>query len=656
MKKLNYIASFLILSFSLTGLYVPAIALADTGVPSGSLVAIYDVGTQTLSVSGSYNNAPTKDKKQPGYALFINNNTPETSSIDSIVHILPKTESGILSDSHSLESAPEKVCLVVYDLDIVDGVPEKTSGGHSTQPAGTDRNDDNSWDKEIKNIKGKKAFLNDDCVVPEITNGENENTAVINAVKIVCPAENLLPNWGNGGPDITFTTASDFLEENPTCYTEDWTFEWAPDGTSNPGDNGEVGGGAWTAFSGSVEVPAGSLIWVREQFVDGYIPFSGDTDGNDGWNEVSAELYCHTDVLNYDNYDFINPVVAGETYHCIGFNVPTEQEVPNNTPTADAGPNQILTLPTNSTNLDGTGTDTDGTIVSYVWTQISGPTTVDPEDVEDPAISGLVAGTYVFKLTVTDDDGATGEDTVTITINPEPRGETTECSDGIDNDDPEDTLIDALDPGCHTDGDAGNPDSYNPNDDDETDEVVELPVCSDGEDNDGDELVDSADPGCHTDGDADNPDSYNPNDDAETDVVEQTSSRSRTSGGSRRIIPTPTIGEVLGAQSSCGIYVEKFLRVGYDNNVEAVVKVQTFLNSYMNAGLRVDGIYGSKTEAAVRAFQLKHADKILTPWGITASTGIFYLTTQTEVNNIMCPTLNLPIPSNLINFYPGVIN
>ena len=41
-------------------------------------------------------------------------------------------------------------------------------------------------------------------------------------------------------------------------------------------------------------------------------------------------------------------------------------------------------------------------------------------------------------------------------------GPATECSDGLDNDDPEDTLADIDDPECHTDGDAGNPDSYDP--------------------------------------------------------------------------------------------------------------------------------------------------------------------------------------------------
>lgn len=43
------------------------------------------------------------------------------------------------------------------------------------------------------------------------------------------------------------------------------------------------------------------------------------------------------------------------------------------------------------------------------------------------------------------------------------------CSDGVDNDDPEDELADADDPGCHTDNDAGNPASYDPDDTSEID-------------------------------------------------------------------------------------------------------------------------------------------------------------------------------------------
>jgi LPXTG-motif cell wall-anchored protein len=45
------------------------------------------------------------------------------------------------------------------------------------------------------------------------------------------------------------------------------------------------------------------------------------------------------------------------------------------------------------------------------------------------------------------------------------------------------------------------------------------PQCSDGIDNDGDGVIDADDPGCHTDGDASNPDSYDPLHDSELDAA-----------------------------------------------------------------------------------------------------------------------------------------
>ena len=98
-----------------------------------------------------------------------------------------------------------------------------------------------------------------------------------------------------------------------------------------------------------------------------------------------------------------------------------------------------------------------------------------------------------------------------------------QCSDKVDNDG--DGVVDAADPGCHTDGNANNPDSYNPNDNSEADSRPTAgsggedgaAECSDNRDNDGDGRVDERDPGCHSDGNANNPASYNPDDDSESD-------------------------------------------------------------------------------------------------------------------------------------------
>ena len=66
-----------------------------------------------------------------------------------------------------------------------------------------------------------------------------------------------------------------------------------------------------------------------------------------------------------------------------------------------------------------------------------------------------------------------------------------QCADGLDNDG--DGRVDSADPGCHTDGKANNPASFDPNDNLEADAI---PQCRDGIDNDGDGRVDLDDPDC----------------------------------------------------------------------------------------------------------------------------------------------------------------
>src|SRR5258706_1616483 len=91
----------------------------------------------------------------------------------------------------------------------------------------------------------------------------------------------------------------------------------------------------------------------------------------------------------------------------------------NQVPVANAGNNITMTLPTNSTTLSGSGTDADGTIVSYAWTRVSGPTTftLGTANAAATTLINLVQGTYIFRLTVTDNSGATGTDDVTVTVN-----------------------------------------------------------------------------------------------------------------------------------------------------------------------------------------------------------------------------------------------
>ncbi len=162
-------------------------------------------------------------------------------------------------------------------------------------------------------------------------------TATVVATKIVCDTEADLPNWGDGnGPDITSSTASTFLNTHPNCHlSPDWSFQWAPNGTPNPGDNNTTPAGIpWTTFGPtagdgtiSVQIPPtanGILTWFREVLKTGFVLFTG---ANITQN-VSAEMYCNTDHLKYDNYDWIDGAQVGNTYQCIAFNAPTSQTPP----------------------------------------------------------------------------------------------------------------------------------------------------------------------------------------------------------------------------------------------------------------------------------------------------------------------------------------
>ncbi|NTX34623.1 discoidin domain-containing protein [Myxococcus sp. CA033] len=105
----------------------------------------------------------------------------------------------------------------------------------------------------------------------------------------------------------------------------------------------------------------------------------------------------------------------------------------NQAPVANAGADRSLVLPTSSLTLTGTGTDADGTIASYAWTQVSGTTaTLSGASTATLAVSGLSAGTFVFRLTVTDDDGATHSDDVTVTVTNAPPNQAPVANAGAD--------------------------------------------------------------------------------------------------------------------------------------------------------------------------------------------------------------------------------
>jgi hypothetical protein len=103
---------------------------------------------------------------------------------------------------------------------------------------------------------------------------------------------------------------------------------------------------------------------------------------------------------------------------------------------------------------------------------------------------------------------------------------------------------------------------------------------------------------------------------------------------------------VLGAASStpaspasCDAYLTAFIRFGGFNDSDQVKRLQAVLHDFEGAAIGASGVYDAATHAAVHAFQKKYESEILTPWGISKSTGYVYLTTRKKINEIYCRNL-----------------
>lgn len=158
--------------------------------------------------------------------------------------------------------------------------------------------------------------------------------------------------------------------------------------------DGTIAGYAWVKISG----PTGGSI-------------TSPTSASTGITGLQQGTYAYqltvTDNSGATGSDFVQIIV--------------EPAIPpaNEPPTAYAGEDTTITLPTNTADLTGSGADTDGTIVSYLWEKISGPTggSITNASSATTMATSLVEGTYSYKLTVTDNLGATGSDFVQIIVN-----------------------------------------------------------------------------------------------------------------------------------------------------------------------------------------------------------------------------------------------
>lgn len=98
----------------------------------------------------------------------------------------------------------------------------------------------------------------------------------------------------------------------------------------------------------------------------------------------------------------------------------TKETPPETPPLADAGNFQTVQMPVTTATVTGKGTTTNGAIVGYLWSQVSGPNVPSITSPSSPStgITGLTAGTYIFQFAVIDNYGLTGVDTVSVLVKP----------------------------------------------------------------------------------------------------------------------------------------------------------------------------------------------------------------------------------------------
>jgi len=222
------------------------------------------------------------------------------------------------------------------------------------------------------------------CVNDPVCEVEESSEITIKAYKVVCESEIYLPNWGevelisndpyNEPNLITSNTAADYVSRvndfygRDVCWLqEDWKFQWGFDdktgqeGVDKAGSGDFVGEADGTTSAGLCGAPYcgpntytgteysdwktfgptdsngetsvtvsdiedASSVWVREVLQDGFIPFTYPTDGPREDN-VTAELYCYDDILNYDNFDHVINVKEGGVYNCVAFNAPKRVKI-----------------------------------------------------------------------------------------------------------------------------------------------------------------------------------------------------------------------------------------------------------------------------------------------------------------------------------------
>jgi hypothetical protein len=204
-------------------------------------------------------------------------------------------------------------------------------------------------------------------------------------------------------------------------YTKGTTTTTAPTGNAAPVANAgsdkslTLPTNSTTIYGNATDSDGSVVSYAWSKKSGGSVTMSGTTTKTLATSAMAEGTYVFTLTVKDDkgalDTDDITVVVKSST----------TSTTSNIAPVANAGSDKVVVLPTTSIAITGSGNDSDGSISSYAWSKISGGSvSITGNTTNTLKLSNLLAGTYVFRLTVKDSKGAIDTDDMTVIVNHAP--------------------------------------------------------------------------------------------------------------------------------------------------------------------------------------------------------------------------------------------
>lgn len=256
---------------------------------------------------------------------------------------------------------------------------------------------------------------------------ENENFSVSNLVPVIVGEQ--LPFLGDPS-EIPGSFEAGYYDKfegglgQGICYSDvspnnegDFRVNEYVDASSDNSEGKVVGwiaSGEWLEYTIDVQQPGNYSLEIRYASgnTSGGGPFSIESDGSIIKSDITVpysgdwgawKSKTITNIPLKSGVQVLRLFFENGELNLGNFNFTYESPLEYDQPVANAGENQLVVLPENTTILDGSeSNDPEGAPLSYEWKQIYGPSFLEFSNNQDiqPTIASLQEGVYLIELTV----------------------------------------------------------------------------------------------------------------------------------------------------------------------------------------------------------------------------------------------------------------